>query len=73
MQPTLTEAIPAVQFITAPDGQRLAILPANEWEAFIEWLTNLEDLQIIQHHVDRLRVGPEKSGAVPLETVLDDL
>jgi hypothetical protein len=70
---TLTEFIPAVQFVTAPNGQRLAVLDADEWEAFIEWLEDIEDRQIIQNALARLRVGPEKSGALPLEQVLDEL
>jgi hypothetical protein len=70
---SLTDSIPTVQFVTASNGQRLAILDADEWETFIEWLEDIEDWQIIQDALARLRAGPEKSGALPLEEVLDEL
>lgn len=39
------ESLQSVQFITA-GGKRLAVLNADNWEALIEWLDNLEDLQL---------------------------
>ena len=39
----------------------------------MEWLEDVEDHQIIQAALDHLRAGPEQSGAIPLETVLDEL
>lgn len=73
MQSTLTEFIPTVQFVTATNGERFAVLPADEWETLIDWLESLEDLRIIQKHLARLRIGPEQSGAIPLETALNEL
>lgn len=39
------EALQSVQFVTKK-GKRLAILSAEDWEAMIEWLETLEDVQI---------------------------
>jgi hypothetical protein len=38
------ELLQSVQFVTVK-GKRLAILNADDWEALIEWLETLEDLQ----------------------------
>ncbi len=39
------EAINSVQFVTL-NGKRLAVLDAQDWESLIEWLENIEDIQI---------------------------
>ena len=38
------EALQSVQFVTKK-GKRLAVLSADDWEALIEWLETLEDVQ----------------------------
>jgi len=40
-----TEALQSVQFVTVK-GKRLAVLSAEDWEALIEWIETLEDVQI---------------------------
>ena len=42
---TALEALQSVQFVTVK-GKRLAVISADEWEALIEWLETLEDVQI---------------------------
>jgi len=42
---TGAEALQSVQFVTVK-GKRLAVLNAEDWEALIEWLETLEDIQI---------------------------
>jgi PHD/YefM family antitoxin component YafN of YafNO toxin-antitoxin module len=37
--------VQSVQFVTVK-GERLAVLSANDWEALMEWLETLEDLQL---------------------------
>jgi hypothetical protein len=69
----LASVIPSVQFVDAPNGRRLAILDAEDWEGLVEWLEDLEDQRIVRAALDRLRAGPESSGAVPLESILDEL
>ena len=70
---TLTQILTSVQFTTAPGGQRLAVLSADDWESLLEWLEDLEDQRIVQAARDRLLAGPEASGAIPLEVALHEL
>jgi hypothetical protein len=44
---TALEAIQTVQFVTVNE-KRFAVIEAAEWEALIEWLEMLEDLQIFK-------------------------
>jgi hypothetical protein len=39
------ETLEAVQYVTVK-GNRLAVIGINEWEALMEWLETLEDIQI---------------------------
>jgi hypothetical protein len=68
----LSQIPSSVQFVSASDG-RLAVLDADDWGGLIEWLEDLEDQSIVRNALDRLRAGPEASGAIPLETALNDL
>jgi len=40
---TALEALQSVQFVTV-NGQRLAVLNADDWECVVEWLETLEDV-----------------------------
>ena len=42
---TALEAVQAVQYVTVA-GKRFAVIDADEWEALIEWLETLEDVQV---------------------------
>jgi PHD/YefM family antitoxin component YafN of YafNO toxin-antitoxin module len=50
---TALEALQSVQFITIK-GKRLAVLSAEDWEALIEWLETLEDVQTAREALARL-------------------
>jgi hypothetical protein len=39
------DVLGSVQFVTVK-GKRLAVMDAENWEALIEWLETVEDLQI---------------------------
>ena len=39
------KAWPSVQLVTVK-GKRLAVMSADDWEAFVEWVETLEDTQI---------------------------
>jgi hypothetical protein len=69
----LSAVLSSVQFVQAPTGRRLAVMDADDWMGLVEWLEEVEDRQVIRANLARLRVGPENSGAVPLETILDEL
>ncbi len=65
----LSNVLSSVQFVEAPTGRRLAVIDADAWLGLVEWLEEVEDRQVIQANLERLRIGPEDSGAVPLETI----
>lgn len=44
---TAAEALQAVQFVTVK-RRRFAVLDAEDWEAFVEWVEDLEDTQIVR-------------------------
>jgi len=48
------EALQAVQYISVK-GERLAVLHANDWEALIEWLETLEDIQVAKQAFAELK------------------
>jgi hypothetical protein len=50
---TALEAIQTVQFVTVKE-KRFAVIEAEEWEALIEWLETLEDLQIFKESYEPL-------------------
>ena len=68
----LANVIPAIQFVEGPGGRRLAVMDADDWDGLVAWLEDVEDQRIIRSNVDRLRSGPEASGAIPLESILDE-
>ena len=70
---TLSQILSSVQFVSANNGRRLAVLDADDWDGLIEWLEDLEDQRIVRAALERLRAGPEASGALPLEAALDEL
>lgn len=58
------DALQSVQYVEAK-GKRFAVVPAEDWEVMIEWLENLEDLQLARQALadlgaaggDRRRAG----------------
>ena len=50
------EALQSVQFVTVK-GKHLAVLNAEDWEALIEWLETLEDMQIADEALAELRAA----------------
>jgi hypothetical protein len=69
----LSQILSSVQFVSASDGRRLAVSDADDWNGLVEWLEELEDQRIVRNALDRLRAGPEATGAIPLETALNEL
>jgi len=50
------EALQSVQFITAK-GRRFAVISEEDWEALIEWLETLEDMQIVRRAFAELKAA----------------
>ncbi len=48
------ELLQSVQYVTVK-GQRLAVVSVNDWEALIEWLETLEDIQIARQALAELK------------------
>ena len=53
---TGTEILQSVQFVTVK-GKRLAVLSAEDWEAMIEWLESVEDIQTAQQAYAQLKAA----------------
>jgi hypothetical protein len=51
---TAVEALQSVQYVTVK-GKRLAVLTAEDWEALIEWIEILEDVDIARQALAELR------------------
>lgn len=57
------EALQSVQYVTVK-GKRLAIVDLNDWEALIDWLETVEDIQIAKAAFTKLRdVGGDRKKA----------
>ena len=69
------EALQSVQYVTVQD-KRLAVVGLDEWEALIEWLETLEDVQIAREAYDRLKAAGgdrERAGWLKWDEIKDDL
>lgn len=71
------DVLGSVQFVTVK-GKRLAVLDAENWEALIEWLETLEDLQIARTAFAQLKPAGGNRQHLPydygdLEKLLEDL
>ena len=69
------EALQSVQFVTVKD-ERLAIINIDDWEALIEWLETLEDIQIAKQAFAELEAfdgDREKAGWLRWDEVKEDL
>jgi len=69
------EALQAVQYVSVK-GERLAVLHANDWEALIEWLETLEDIQIAKQAFAELKSyggDRERAGWLRWEDVKEEL
>lgn len=72
---TALEAVQTVQFVTIKE-KRFAVIDAEEWEALVEWLETLEDLQIFKEsYVALEQAGGDRqqAGWFRWEDVRDDV
>ncbi|HLA96949.1 MAG TPA: hypothetical protein VJL34_00730 [Anaerolineales bacterium] len=64
---TGTQALQSVQFVTVK-GKRLAVLSAEDWDALVEWLETVEDIQIAHQALEHLKAaGGDREQAGWLE------
>ncbi len=67
------EALKSAQFITVKD-QRLVVLTAEDWDALIEWLEDLEDAKIAKQSLSELKAANgdrKKAGWLEWSEVVD--
>ena len=71
---TALEALESVQYVTIK-GKRLAIVGADEWEAMIEWLETVEDIDLANEAFAQLEAAGgdrERAGWLKWETKPSD-
>jgi hypothetical protein len=69
------EALQSVQYVTVKD-KRLAVVGLDEWEALIEWLETLEDVQLARETYDQLKAAGgdrERAGWLRWDEIKDEL
>jgi hypothetical protein len=67
------EALQSVQFVKRK-GKRLAVLDAEDWDALIEWLETLEDVQIARKAFADLKAAKgnrRRAGWLEWDTIKD--
>jgi len=65
------EALQSVQFVTAKE-KRFAVIDAEDWEALVDWLEEVEDRQIVGHALKELRAAGgdrRRAGWQPWQSV----
>ncbi|HBY96565.1 MAG: hypothetical protein M5U01_31340 [Ardenticatenaceae bacterium] len=69
------DALQSVQYVTVK-GKRLAVVSADDWEALIEWLETLEDVQTAREAFADLEAAGgdrKRAGWLEWEAVEGDL
>ncbi len=69
------QALQSVQFVKAK-GKRFAVISAEEWEALVEWLETLEDLDVVRKAFADLKAAGgnrKKAGWMKWEDVAKDV
>lgn len=69
------EALQSVQYATVK-GERFAIINMDDWEALIEWLETLEDVQIARQAFAELKAfggDRERAGWLRWDEVKEEL
>ncbi len=69
------EALQSVQYVKVK-GERFAVININDWEALIEWLETLEDVQIAREAFAELKMvggDRERAGWLRWDDVKEEL
>ena len=69
------EALQSVQYVTVGKG-RFAVIGVDDWEALIQWLETLEDLQVAKEAFAELRAfdgNRERAGWLRWDEVKEEL
>jgi predicted DNA-binding protein len=69
-----TELMHNAQFLVDEQGRRTAVMvDIKVWDALMDLLEDLEDMQLVKDAMSRLEQGPEAAGALDWETARDEL
>ncbi len=69
------EALQSVRYVTVKN-ERFAVISASEWEAMVEWLETMEDMQVAKRAFAELKTfggDREKAGWLRWDDVKKDL
>ncbi len=69
------EALQSVQYVTVGKG-RFAVIGVDDWEALIQWLETLEDVQVAKEAFAQLRAfdgNRERAGWLRWDEVKEEL
>jgi PHD/YefM family antitoxin component YafN of YafNO toxin-antitoxin module len=72
---TGVEALRSARYVTVKN-HRFVVVDAEDWEALLEWLETIEDIQAFQEsqaQLDAAGGDPERAGWLRWEDVRDDL
>jgi predicted DNA-binding protein len=60
-----SEVFKSVRFVVDQSGQPSAVqMDIEAWESLLDWLEDVEDRAAVKDMLERLRMGPEKAGAL---------
>ena len=69
------EALQSVQYVTVK-GKRFAVVNVDDWDALVEWLETLEDIQVAREAFAELKASGgdrERAGWLRWEDVEEEL
>jgi len=69
------EALQSVQYVTVK-GKRFAVVSVADWDALVEWLETLEDIQVAREAFAELKASGgdrERAGWLRWEDVEEEL
>ena len=70
---SVREAIASARYVVNAQGNKTDIvLPLAIWEKLLIWMENQEDRSLVREMLPRLKMGPEKAGALSWEEVADE-
>lgn len=72
---TLSENLQSARFVIVKD-KRFVLIPAEDWEALIEWLEDIEDNRIVKESLDQLKAASgerQRAGWLKWDDVARDL
>ncbi len=68
----VVEAIASARYMINAEGNKTdIILPLPVWEKLLAWLEDQDDRTFVREMLPRLKMGPEKAGALSWDQIAD--